>query len=162
MIILESRFRHGDNLDYQLIVYINFRGSFNSHAKHPKLLDQGFKISTCNATADYFRSKWGSFYSFLALAVPSDESTVNVNEDPRVWYPSQMITSVIRVEKTCDLDWRAQRICHVRRQLILIIWIVLLPVLAFAEVSTVAWHTWIKFFWICHSALGRKTHGGIS
>ena len=80
----------------------------------------------------------------MAVSVPADESIVNVNENTGVKAPSRMITRVIRVEKKCDSDQRTQRIWPVRRQLILGIWIVLLPVLAFFEVSTVAWHAWIK------------------
>ena len=48
-----------------------------------------------------------------------------------------MVTSMIYSEKTCDLDQRAHRIWHVRRQLILGIWVMILTVLAFIEVSTI-------------------------
>ena len=57
MILLESRFRHGDNLYHLLIVYIHVIRSFNLHAKHLKLVVQGFELFTCNATTDNFRAK---------------------------------------------------------------------------------------------------------
>ena len=57
---------------------------------------------------------------------------------------SQLVATVIRIDKTCDLDQQAHRIWHVRRQLILIIWLMLLPVLALVEFSTFVWHAWIK------------------
>ena len=93
MLLLESILRHDYTLDQRLIVYIDL------HAKHPKLVGQCFELFTCNTTTYHFTSEQGSFYSVLELAVQADESTVNVNEDTRVRYPSQLITSVTRVEK---------------------------------------------------------------
>ena len=95
-------------------------------------------------TTDYFRSKCGTFYVILEIALAADESMVNVYEDPRVITPSQLVTRVIYVEETCYLDRRAHQIWHVRRKLILGICLIILPVLAFIKVSTVAWHTCIK------------------
>ena len=57
ILLFEYRFRHGDNLDHQLIVYIYVSGSFDSHAKHPNIVGQGFDLFTYNATTDYFRSE---------------------------------------------------------------------------------------------------------
>ena len=80
----------------------------------------------------------------MAISVPADESTVDVNEDPIVRAPSQMVTSVIYVEKTCDSDQQDQQIWYVRRQIILGIWVMLLPIIAFVEVYTVTCNAWIK------------------
>ena len=57
MILIESRFRHGDTIDHQLILYIHVIGSFNSHAEHPNLLGQGFNLFIYDATTDDLRSK---------------------------------------------------------------------------------------------------------
>ena len=76
--------------------------------------------------------------------VPADDITVNVNEYPRVRENSQMVASMIHVDKTYDSYRQAQRIWNVRRKLILGIWLMLLPVLASVEVFTVARHAWIK------------------
>ena len=56
MILLEYIFRHGDTIDHLLIVYIHGSGLFDSHAKHPKLVGQGFDLFTCNLTTDNFRA----------------------------------------------------------------------------------------------------------
>ena len=80
----------------------------------------------------------------MTHAIPSDESTVDVNEDPVLQAPSQLVTIVICVDKTCDSDRRDQQIWHVKRQLVLVIWVMILLVLDFVEVSTVALHDWIK------------------
>ena len=104
MLLLESRFSHSDTLDHRLIIYIHVSGYFDSRAKHLKLVGQGLDVFTCNATTDDFRAERGSFYSVLALCVPYDESKVNVNEYPKVRAPSQLITIVTYVEKTCDSE----------------------------------------------------------
>ena len=84
MLLLESRFRNSETIYHQLILYINVCGYFDSYAKHPKLVGQGFDLFTCNATTYYFRSERLRFYGVMALAVPDNESTVNVNYDTRV------------------------------------------------------------------------------
>ena len=110
MLLLESRLRHGDALDHQLIFYIHVRGSFDLHAKHPKIAGQGFELFICNTTTYYFRAKRGSFYGVLALAILDDEKTVNLNEDTRIQAPSQLVIIVICINKTCNLDRQSQRI----------------------------------------------------
>ena len=80
----------------------------------------------------------------MTHAIPSDESTVDVNEGPIVQAPILLITIVIRVDKTCDSDRRDHHIWRVRRQVVLVIWVMILLVLDFVEVSTVALHDWIK------------------
>ena len=76
----------------------------------------------------------------MTHAIPSDVSTVDVNEDSVVQAPILLVTILIRVDKTCDLDRRDQHILHVRQQVVLVIWVMILLVLEFVEVSTVAWH----------------------
>ena len=76
----------------------------------------------------------------MTHAIPSDVSTVDVNEDSIVQAPILLVTILIRVDKTCDLDRRDQHILHVRWQVVLVIWVMILLVLEFVEVSTVAWH----------------------
>ena len=74
----------------------------------------------------------------MTHAIPSDESTVDVNEDPIVQAPIILVTILIRVDKTCDSDRRDQHILHVRWQVVLVIWVMILLVLDFVEISTVA------------------------
>ena len=151
MLLLESRFRHGDTLVHQLIVYIHVSRSFDSHSEHPKCVGQGFDLFTYNATTDDFRYELERLYGVMALAVQADESTVNVNEYSRDRAPSQLVIRIIRVicvNKTCHLDRRDQWMWHVRWQLILGIWVILLPSISFVEIFTVVWHTCIKNkFW---------------
>ena len=99
----------------------------------------------------------------MKIAAPDDESMVNVNDDPRLQAPSQLVTSLIRVGKTCDSDQRYQRIWNVRRKLILVIWVMLLPVIAFVEFSTVAWHAWIKnkFGYVIVIQVGKHMEGSL-
>ena len=92
---------------------------------------------TYNVTTDDFRAEWWSFYGVIELAVPADENTVNENGYPRLQAPSQLFASAICVKKTCGLELRSQKIWHVRRKLIISIWVMLLSVPAFVEVSTV-------------------------